>query len=574
MKEHDVQGYLIPHADEFQCEYTAPYAERLRFLTGFTGSAGIAVVGETQAAFFTDGRYTLQAKEELDTQSYDTFHISVTKPQDWVKENIEGTLGYDPWLFTPNQLKSYEEKAIPLKPINGNLVDQIWGEDQPNRPIDPCFIQSIDFAGESHIDRAKKVGEKISENGAQKALITNPDSLCWLLNIRGDDVVYTPLVLGYALLDADGTYDVFVDLEKVNSQVYAHLSPQGRIIDLKNIDDHLNSTQLKEVKSVQVDPNSIPIALEQMLKDANVELISKPDPCQLPKAIKNATELEGMKQSHIRDGLALVKFFAWLSQQPLEGETTEWTASLKINALRSENLHFYDLSFESISGYGPHGAVIHYKVTPDSALPIGRDSLYLIDSGGQYFDGTTDVTRTLCFGQPTAEQKDRYTRVLKGHIALASAKFPKGTTGSQLDILARNSLWQAGLDYDHGTGHGVGSFLSVHEGPQGISKASNTIPLEPGMILSNEPGYYKEKDYGIRIESLVFVKEISKGKKPFYEFETLTLVPLANNLIDKELLTTEEINWMNDYHQQVFKALAPKLVGVERQWLETATAKI
>lgn len=574
MKEHDVQGYLIPHADEFQSEYTAPYAERLRFLTGFTGSAGIAIIGESRAAFFTDGRYTLQSEQELDTKSFDIFHISKTKPHDWIKENIKGTIGYDPWLFTPNQLKRYEEKSISLKAIDGNLVDQVWGEDQPNRPIDPYFIQPLDFAGESHLERATKVGEKVGESGAQKALITNPDSLCWLLNIRGDDVVYTPFVLGYALLDADGTYDVFVDLKKINSEVYAHLSPQGRIIDLTDIGKHLSRVQLKEVKSIQVDPNSIPLALEKMLKDAEIEVLYGSDPCQLPKAIKNKTELEGMKKAHIRDGLALVKFFTWLSQQPLEGETTEWTASLKVNALRSENDHFYDLSFETISGYGPHGAVIHYKVTPDKALPIGRDSLYLIDSGGQYFDGTTDVTRTLCFGQPTAEQKDRYTRVLKGHIALAMAKFPKGTTGSQLDILARNSLWQVGLDYDHGTGHGVGSFLSVHEGPQGISKTSNAVALEPGMILSNEPGYYKEGDYGIRIESLVFVREISNGEKPFYGFETLTMAPLSNNLIDKDLLSIEEIGWVNDYHQQVLAILAPQLEEAERQWLETATAKI
>ncbi len=607
MKDHGLGGYIIPRTDEFQSEYVAPYAERLEFLTGFTGSAGLAIITNDKGAFFTDGRYTLQAQGQLDANEFEIFNTGHTNPWTWASEQPDLILGYDPWLFTPSQLRRYE--GITWKAIETNLVDQVWSEQQPARPSEKIFIHPLQFAGESFEDKCDRIGAglfhssnsssrglttgsnlKISLDTAIKQqddvedkgnnaecradhqlLLTSPDSIAWLLNIRGRDVEHTPVALCYAVLHTDGSFDLFIDLNKIDATVNAHLLQKGHVQDISNIEAYLKSGALSG--TIQYDPRTTPQALVNALKSTPLAFKEDTDPCQLPKALKNSTEQEGTRQAHIRDGAALCKFLAWLQAQPLEGETTEMSASDRLEAFRREGQHFHDLSFDTISGFGPHGAIIHYRADAESDAPLTRNGLYLLDSGAQYLDGTTDVTRTIALGTPTPEQRDRFTRVLKGHIALASITFPKGVTGAHIDVLARAPLWEQGLDYDHGTGHGVGSFLAVHEGPQGISRASQNVPLQPGMLVSNEPGFYKDGAYGIRIESVVLVinRADLSGTKPFYGFETLTLAPIDLTLVDETLLTKAEIEWLNAYHSRVFETISPHLSPDEQTWLKTAT---
>lgn len=546
MEKEELSALLIPRTDEFQGEYIAPHSERLRWLTGFTGSAGFVVLTQKKAVFFTDGRYTLQAKEEL-PEFYELYNMTQCTPSEWTSKNLlpDEKIGYDPWLFTETQLQPYPRSLVPL---SANPIDNLW-INRPSPPQDFIRLYPLQYAGESDESKRRRVGASLK---ADHVLITACDSIAWLLNIRSRDVPYTPVVQSVCLLHKDGSYDFFVDLNKINGEVFNHLQQgSGRAIDIHRLLDHL-----KNVEGIcQLDPQTAPVAILQTLEKTGVSLSRERDPCLLPKAVKNEIELQGAAQAHVQDGLAVCRFLKWLEKQPLQGEITELSAAQKLYEFRKEGEHFQDLSFGTISGFGSHGAIIHYQVTSSSSLPLTQEGLYLLDSGGQYLTGTTDVTRTVACGEPTPEQKDRYTRVLKGHLALATAHFPQGTTGAQLDVLARQFLWDIGCDYDHGTGHGVGSYLSVHEGPQSIAKRGAFVPLMPGMILSNEPGYYQEGAYGIRIESLVKVVELSDFKG-FLGFETLTLVPFDLKLIEDSLLTEKERAWINAYHQRIDQVLS------------------
>jgi Xaa-Pro aminopeptidase len=547
MKDHDLEALLIPRTDEFQGEYIAPFSERLSWLTGFTGSSGFAILSRNKAAFFTDGRYVLQARNELPS-FYEHYNISQKLPSQWILENLSAQkkVGYDPWLFTENQLKRYDRPLVALTP---NPIDALW-KNRPAPPQDPLRLHPFMYTGESDESKRSRMAATLK---AKQLLLTSCDSIAWLLNIRGNDVHHTPIVHSICILREDSTYDLFIDLNKVSEDIREILQKRGgKLFDIAHLLPYLENLD----GSCQIDPQTVPIILIQALQRAGVEIVRELDPCLLPKAIKNTVELKGAREAHVQDGIALARFFAWLNAQPLEGETTELSAAEKLYEFRKKGQLFQDLSFDTISGYGSHGAVIHYKVNSTSNVPLARDGLYLLDSGGQYLTGTTDVTRTIGLGEPTPEQKDRYTRVLKGHIALAQILFPEGTTGAQLDVLARQFLWQVGCDYDHGTGHGVGSYLSVHEGPQGISKRPSEFPLKPGMILSNEPGYYKEGEYGIRIENLMVVIE-APHLKGFYGFEMLTLAPLDLKLIENRLLTDHEQEWIKNYHEHVEDRLSP-----------------
>lgn len=545
MKELGIDAFLVPNTDEFQGEYTAPHSCRLEWLTGFSGSAGFAVITADKAAFFTDGRYTLQAKGQL-PDFYEIYNTAEITPRNWVNETLpQGSIiGYDPWLFTEQQLKAFSHQLVPLSP---NPLDSLW-EDRPKAPYDFIKVHPLEFAGESDESKRKRIAALLE---ADNALITASDSIAWLLNIRGNDVPHTPIVHCYCLLRKDRSYDLFVDLKKASGKAYSHVKDgNGRLIEIEMIGDHLKNLK----GSCQFDPFLTPVALVQLLEDAGIQMKRERDPCILPKAIKNKTELKGAEEAHIQDGKAMVAFLDWLQNQPLEGETTELSASDKLLEFRKKGKYFEDTSFDSISGFGPHGAIIHYRVTAETNIPLKKNNLYLVDSGGQYLTGTTDITRTIALGKPTEEQKDRYTRVLKGHIAFATATFPEGTTGIQLDVLARQFLWEVGCNYAHGTGHGVGSYLSVHEGPQGVSTRGTTVPLVPGMLLSNEPGYYKKGEYGIRIENIVKVVALD-DPKGYLGFETITLVPLDTNLINSELLTDKEKQWIENYHAKTNELL-------------------
>ncbi len=558
MEKEGLAALLIPRTDEFQGEYIALHSERLKWLTGFTGSAGFAVITIKKAAFFTDGRYTLQAKEQI-SPSYELYNTVQKTPVEWIAENLSSDekVGYDPWLFTEVQLQHYKQPLVSLK---SNPIDALWA-DRSSPPQDFIRLHPLKYAGESDESKRKRIGAALI---ADHVLITSCDSIAWLLNIRGNDVSHTPIVHSVCLLYKDGSYDLFVDLNKINGEVFSYLKEgKGRAVDIHQLLHHLKKIE----GSCQLDPQTTPVIMIQTLDEADVQLVRERDPCVLPKALKNEVELQGARDAHVQDGIALCRFFEWLEKQPLQGETTELSAAQKLYEFRKAGQDFQDLSFGTISAFGPHGAIIHYQVTPELDIALARDGLYLLDSGGQYLTGTTDVTRTIALGTPTAEQKDRYTRVLKGHIALATELFPEGTTGGQLDTLARQYLWEVGCDYDHGTGHGVGSYLSVHEGPQGISRRGTDVPLRPGMILSNEPGYYKEGEYGIRIENLVRVVE-APNLKGFYGFETLTLAPFDLKLVDVTLLTDQEKEWINDYHERIIKTLSSELDTKVNEWLK------
>jgi Xaa-Pro aminopeptidase len=561
MTEERLSALLIPHADEFQGMTLPPHAERLKWLTGFTGSAGFVVVTLDKAAFFTDSRYLLQAKEELPSD-YEIHNTASLSPAQLVSNILETTekVGYDPWLFTEIQIQKYTHS---LTPLESHPLDKLW----INRPLSshaPVVLYPLEYAGEETQSKRNRIVDSLK---ADHVLVTAPDSVAWLLNIRGSDVPYSPIVNAMCLLHKDGTYDLFVDLQKVTEPIRHSLQQDGgHVFDFNTLISHLKKLKGK----CQVDPKTTPIFLLHTLQTAGVSIIRKCDPCVLPKALKNPTECDRARHVHLQDGLSLCRFLAWIEEQPLQGETTEITAAEKLYNFRKQGENFMGASFQTISSFGPHGAIVHYHPSAASDVPLKRNGIYLIDSGGQYLGGTTDVTRTLALGTPSVEEKTYYTRVLKGHIALANAIFPANTTGGQLDGFARQFLWQIGADYGHGTGHGVGSYLNVHEAPPSISPRALGEPLRPGMILSNEPGYYKEGHYGIRIESLMLVKE-APNLTGFYNFEILTLVPLDLTLIDISLLTKEETAWIEDYHFHVFNTLAPYLDEKTKQWLKKTT---
>ena len=577
MAKAGVTGFLIPRADEHQGEYVPASAERLAWLTGFTGSAGMAAVLKNKAAIFIDGRYTLQVRDQVAVDVLEPVHIADQSMGEWLVENLTKSdrLAYDPWLHPVSEIERLEkklEKTGATLVAHENLVDAIW-QDRPAPPCGDVMLQPIELSGQEASDKISTMLEKVREMDAAAFLITQPDSLCWLLNIRGKDVPHTPLTLSFAIIHADKQPELFINQEKLNGKVRSVVE---KLVNLCDTSDLLS--KLSSIKGpIALDPSSAGIVFKTHIEGNGGTVFEKPDPCVLPKAIKNEVELEGSRTAHIRDGAAISRFLFWLSQQKTSS-LNEIDAAKKLESFRAEEgerdgIPLQDISFDTISGFGANGAIVHYRVTEATNAAFEDDALYLVDSGGQYQDGTTDITRTLPIGQPTDDMKRHFTLVLKGMIAISMARFPKGTSGAQLDAFARHALWQAGHDFDHGTGHGVGSFLSVHEGPQRISKVS-TIPLEVGMILSNEPGYYKTDAYGIRIENLIIVTEprrIWSGDRLMMGFETLTFAPIDRRLVTVSLLSENELEWLNTYHQSVYDKLAHRLNKDERAWLKDMT---
>ncbi len=548
-----VDGFIQPMNDAFQSEYVPDADARIPWLTGFTGSAGTLVITQNDAVLFVDGRYTLQAENELDTRLISYFNIADLSLTDWLEQHMDSALlGYDATLHTPAQRKQWESHGIETKPIE-NPVDAIWA-DRPSAPCGEITEKSVELAGLSREEKIQSLIKKM-DSDADACFVALPDAVNWLLNIRGNDIPYNPLLLSEAVIWRDGSVDVFVN----SSQVEPLKALLGALMQGLNVHSiAARGTWLKAQGNItfQYDPSQTSCAVIDAMADA--EFCEASDPVTYLKAVKNEIEIQGMKKAHEVDGIAVSHFIDWLKEAVKSKAVTELEASAKLEEFRKQHPDYTQPSFTTISGAGPNGAIVHYRVTEESNLRLGKDTLYLVDSGGQYPYGTTDITRTIAIGTPSEEMKTRYTQVLKGHIALADAVFPTGTTGAELDVLARQYLWQDGVDYAHGTGHGVGHHLCVHEGPQGISRRSNKVALQAGMILSNEPGYYKNGEYGIRIENLILV--IEKGK---YEdgrtrlgFETITLAPLDEALIDRSLLTSKEVEWLKHYHARVERLLS------------------
>jgi Xaa-Pro aminopeptidase len=579
MTQQSLDAVLVPRGDEHLGEYVPPSAERLSWLTGFTGSAGLAVILKDRAALFVDGRYTLQAEVQAPKGLYEFHHLVREPYRLWLKGALHSgaKVGYDSWLHSAAEIASLRAELAPAgieaTPLPANPIDAIWA-DRPAAPLAPIVPHPLAYAGVSSADKRAALGRKLTESGLGAAVLTQPDSIAWLLNIRGGDVPNAPLPLSFALLKADGAVSLFVDGRKLSPETRAWLGGDVRLAEPAEFGLALDAlAALKQ--PVRLDPAETPAWVAGRLTAAGVDISPGGDPCQHPKAIKNETEIEGAREAHRRDGAALVKFFCWLDGAMKIDPPTEMSAAERLAEFRARGDLARGPSFDTISGAAEHGAVVHYRAMPDTDKRLAPGMMYLLDSGGQYLDATTDVTRTLALGEPTQQMRHHFTLVLKGHIALARARFPEGTTGGQLDALARSPLWDAGLDFDHGTGHGVGSYLSVHEGPQRISK-SGSAPLEPGMIVSNEPGYYRAGEYGIRIENLVLVKkaEIKNAERPMLEFETLTLAPIDRNLIDVAMLTAAERDWVNAYHARVYAELADRVDETERKWLAEAVGAL
>lgn len=581
LRRRRLTGFVVPRADEHQNEYVAARSERLRWLTGFSGSAGTAVVLQDRAAVFVDGRYTVQAAGEVDAGLYELRHLTREPVQGWLSDHLppNGRLGYDPWLHTPTQVTLLETacrdaggRAIA---VGGNPIDRIWA-DQPPPPLAPVTPHDVAYAGIPAAEKRAQIAEALRAKRQDAAILSAPDSIAWLLNVRGGDLDYVPVALAFAIVEADGRVALFIDARKLSDPVRAHLGDGVTVAEPAAMDEALGRLG-GERKVVRIDPERTPSAVVRRLRSAGARIVEGQDPCLLPKALKNATEQAGIRAAHLRDGAAVTRFLAWLARAAAAGGLTEMAAAERLAAFRSANALYRGPSFTTISGAGANGAIVHYRVDAVSNRTLQPDSLYLVDSGAQYLDGTTDITRTIAIGTPCAEMRQRFTLVLKGHIALAVACFPKGTTGPQLDVLARRPLWAHGLDYDHGTGHGVGTYACVHEGPQSISKMPNRTALEPGMILSNEPGYYKKGAYGIRIENLVLVTAAptpAGGEQELLAFETLTLAPIDRALIEPALLSVGEREWLDAYHARVRKVLTPVVDGDTAVWLAAATRPI
>ncbi|MBM3503379.1 MAG: aminopeptidase P family protein [Alphaproteobacteria bacterium] len=573
-------GFLVPLQDEHQGEWVPPSAQRLSWLTGFSGSAGLAIVLADRAAIFVDGRYTLQVRHQVDVRRFEPRHVSEQPPGDWIAEHLNGgALGYDPWLHTITDVERFRAACAraggTFVACADNPLDAVW-RDRPAPPTAPAAIHDVAFAGEEAASKAERLAAQLKREGQQAAVLTAPDSIAWLLNIRGGDLEYTPVVLAFAVLHADARVELFVDTAKLATVVRAHLGNRVAIADKGVLGEALDRLGAAK-RRVLVDAATAPAWVSDRLTAAGADIVRGNDPCALPKACKNPVELEGIRAAHRRDGAALSTFLAWLDRRASSGEIDEISAADRLEAIRRAGDRFQRLSFPTIAGAGANGAIVHYRSTPATNRRPRPGELFLIDSGAQYLDGTTDVTRTIAVGEPTAEQRDRFTRVLKGHIALATVRFPQGTTGSQVDALARLALWDAGLDYDHGTGHGVGAYLGVHEGPHRISKLPNREALRPGMVVSNEPGYYKEGAFGIRIENLVAVREAEApagAERKMLEFETLTLAPIDRRAIDRRLLNTSEIAWLDAYHARVRIVLTPLVDRDTAGWLAEVTAPL
>ena len=583
LKADRLDGFVVPLTDEHMSEYVGSYAQRLAWLTGFQGSAGAAVVLPEEAAIFVDGRYTLQVRDQVDGKHWSYQSVPETSIADWLKLHATdgGRIGYDPWLHTRDWVTKAKEaladKGAELVAVRRNPIDAVWA-DRPEPSRARLIVQPDEYAGKSSAAKRQEMADWLKEQKADSAVLAALDSIAWTFNVRGKDVERTPVVLSFALVHDDGTADLFVDSEKVGDDVRQHLGNGVRLHERLEFENVLRAMAGKKVA---VDPERSVAAIFDALDGAGARIIARRDPAVLPKAIKNDAEIAGHRAAQARDGAALSRFLHWLSVEAPKGGVDELKAAAKLQDFRQQGGDLRDLSFDTISGAGPNGAIVHYRVSEATNRPLDMDQIYLVDSGGQYPDGTTDVTRTVIVGTPTAEMKDRFTRVLKGHIAVSRARFPEGTRGSQLDSFARQFLWEIGLDYAHGTGHGVGSFLAVHEGPQRISPVGSAQPggdepLKAGMILSNEPGYYKTGAYGIRVENLVLVvpKAVDGAEKTMLGFETLTFAPIDRRLIDVGMLAPEERQWIDAYHAQVLEIVGPQLEGEARAWLEAQCAPL
>ena len=578
LKKRGLDGFIIPRTDQHQNEYVPKSEERLAWLTGFTGSWGVAVALQNAAALFVDGRYTTQAREQTDTKAFACEHLIDNPPDHWLEAHLKPgmRLGYDPHLHTLDGVKRYEAACAKLGailvPVDDNPVDSVW-TDRPAPPLAPVKLHPLDKAGETTAAKLARASAKIASNGTDGVFISDPHNVAWLFNIRGGDVSHTPLPLAYSYLPREGRPTIFIDARKLSNEVRNTLESVADLHEPSTLLSQLSALGAQK-KKLRFDNATAAIRWINAFRDAGGHVDHGTDPISLMKAVKNDTEIQGSRNAHLRDGAAVTRFLCFMAQEAHKGSLTEIDAAIALEKFRLDTGALMELSFPSISGAGPNAALPHYRVTEQSNRKI-ENGFYLIDSGGQYEDGTTDITRTIAVGEPSAEMKDRFTRVLKGHIAIAQAVFPKGTSGAQIDALARKPLWEAGLDFDHGTGHGIGSYLSVHEGPQRISKLGHQ-PLEPGMMLSNEPGYYKEGHYGIRLENLILVEKraIPGAEREIYGFETLTFAPFDRHAIDVALLTPDERAWINAYHADVLKKIGPLVDAETKTWLESVTKPI
>jgi Xaa-Pro aminopeptidase len=571
MRDAGLDAFIIPRSDAHQGEYVAPCDERLAWLTGFTGSAGFAVVTQTRAALFTDGRYTVQVRAQCDPDVFDYVDWPETRLGAWIAQTDATKIGFDPWLHTETEIAALREALLGTdKTANAatNLVDKIWN-DRPARPENPATAQPFELTGKTSEDKFSDIIEQIKAAGADTLVMTLPDSISWLLNIRGTDIAHNPVVQAFACLNTAGELHLFAEPAK-----FEGLGPDPRITisPRSEFTPHLKTLD----GTVLLDPSSAPYALRSLMADDSVTIVTADDPCALPKACKTDAEIAGAREAHLRDGAAVVEFLSWLSEQDPE-KLTEIDAVTALEKHRAQTGRLKDISFDTICGSGPHGAIVHYRVTTQTNRNLSETELLLLDSGGQYVDGTTDITRTVSLGFPNAEERAAFTAVLQGMIAISTARFPRGVSGAHLDALARAPLWRMGCDYDHGTGHGVGSYLSVHEGPQRISRASH-LPLQTGMILSNEPGYYKDDAFGIRIENLIVVRDAAQiegaDHRDMLDFETLTFAPIDRNLINADELSPWERDWINGYHTEVWEKISERLSPPAREWLKDATNRL
>jgi Xaa-Pro aminopeptidase len=577
LARRNLTGFVVPRSDRHQNEYVPASEERLAWVTGFSGSAGIAIVLSERAVLFVDGRYTLQARDQVDTAVFTIEHLVDMPPDKWIEQNLTANdrLGYDPWLHTVDGAerlgKACAAAGATLVAVEPDPIDEIW-TDRPAPPLGPVSLHDVRLAGETAETKLERIRAEIAKLRADALVISDPHAVAWAFNVRGADVSHTPLPLAFAIVPRDGRPALYVDARKLSNDVRNRLE---QLADVREPSEFVNALAAlgQDKKTVRLDQATAADALARLITSHGGKVARGVDPIASMKAVKNDVEISGTRAAHVRDGTAVVRFLAWLDREAAQGKLTEIDAVAALESFRRDTGLLKDVSFPTIAGAGPDGAIVHYRVTTATNRPIKTRELFLIDSGAQYEDGTTDITRTVAVGEPTAEMRDRFTRVLKGHIAIARAVFPDGTTGAQLDSFARQFLWSEGLDFDHGTGHGVGSYLSVHEGPARISKLG-TVALKRGMILSNEPGYYKAGAYGIRIENLVLVIEapaVPGAEKPLNAFETVTLAPIDRRLIVPEMLTADEATWLDAYHARVAVALTPLVDAETRAWLEAAT---
>src|SRR6056297_2935471 len=574
MQAEGIDAFLVPRADRFQGEYVAPCDERLAWLTGFTGSAGFAAILADKAGIFVDGRYRVQVRAQSDMGTFSPVDWPETKLEDWLKDQFPGggVVAYDPWLHSAAEVtrlsKALAPRQITLRAVE-NLVDRIW-DDRPAPPMAPASTWPETYAGLSATAKLDAVAGDLAEAGEDAALITQPDSICWLLNLRGGDVGHTPLVHAMGVLRRTGALELFVESEKLAGVT---LPPAVTVHAPETLPEAMAALEGK----VRVDQNSAPQALVDALEDGPAKVVAGSDPCLIRKARKHPAEIAATTEAHLRDGAAFARFLRWFDETAPWGRLTEIDVARALEGFRAETGALKDISFDTIAGAGPHGAIVHYRVTEETNRPVRPGELLLVDSGGQYLDGTTDITRTIAIGMPTGEQRACFTRVLQGMIAISRARWPRGLTGRDLDPLARAPLWMAGQDFDHGTGHGVGVYLSVHEGPQGLSRRSK-VPLEPGMILSNEPGYYREGAFGIRIENLLVVEEAPSldggDDRDQLALRTLTFAPIDRRLIDETVLAPAERAWLNSYHEEVDRLISPRVTDSTRRWLAGATRPV